>query len=613
MQLYRFAATCLAALVVGGCGNRGSSSSSGDPGGDGRANDASGDARVDASRGDSSPSDAPSDGPAEGASTCPDPGSGKTTYACPSGAVSVTATDDLASAVGAADAGATICIQGPHRITAPLVPRKNQTWIGVDTTAAIDGSAVLDSWNPASGMTNVWVYAGSLASEPGQPNQDYIMSSGSAGIVYACYLVSTYEDDVFYGGDRVMRVLNTTELSGSTLPHGQTITTAETGRFFFDYKGKQIYITLDPSKATVELARVPTIINGAGVEGVHMSNLLIEKALGNAIVTGSSWVLTDMTVRYAHEVGVQVGGGTPTTPTTLERVLTTSNGRYGLAGDGSWLVIKDSQISWNNISNHMRVNQSDSGACDYTPGTPGGYWGAGGAKIVMANGGSTSNPDFELIDTLSHDNVGPGFWTDVNNRYVLVQGGRFYRNEWVGYFHEIGCDIEITGVESDHNGTPIKNTGMAGYGIQISDSNNANVHDNVLHDNASGPIGLIWQQGHGGILGMAACVSPAPSTDTDTSHVLENNRFADNRAYSCAPTARTGMEYGPGDAGDLITSRKNVFDGNAYHVPDAGGTWWSDPYPAPGLTWTEWQVNGLDTSGTETSPCTYAAAPSCGD
>ena len=207
----------------------------------------------------------------------------------------------------------------------------------------------------------------------------------------------------------------------------------------------------------------------------------------------------------------------------------------------------------------------------------------------------------------SHDNVGAGFWTDVNNRYVLVRGGRFHDNEWVGYFHEIGCDIEITGIESDHNGTPIKNTGMAGYGIQMSDSNNANVHDNVLHDNASGPIGLVWQLNHSGITGMT-CVSPPPTSDTDTSHVLENNAFANNQIYSCAANGRTGMEYGTG-MGELIASRMNTFTSNAYHTPDAGGTWWSDPTL---VTWTTWQGYGLDEGGTVETPCTYSKPPSCG-
>jgi hypothetical protein len=510
--------------------------------------------------------------------------------------------DDLATAVSAAAAGATLCIHGPHRIAAPLVPKKNQSWIGVDATAAIDGSAVLDSWAPATGMTGVWVYTGPLAA---QKNQNAVLSGTGSSTVYDCYLVSTYADDVFYNGSRVMRVLSTAQLTGSTLPPGQAITSAETGRFFFDYTNKKIYLTLDPTTATVELATVATLVDGTGVPGVQMSNLLVQKALADAVVVGPSSVLTDMTVRYAHEAGLKLSGGTSTAPTTALRVLTTSNGLYGLSGNGTWLTVQDSEISWNNIVNHVRVTTGTAGGCDYMTGSPNGYWGAGGAKIVLAAGGSTTSPDFKLIDMQSHDNVGAGFWTDVNNRYVLVHGGRFYRNEWVGYFHEIGCDIEITGIESDHNGTPIKNTGMAGYGIQISDSNNANVHDNILHDNASGPIGLIWQQSHTGISGMT-CVSPAPMNDSDTSHVLENNTIANNRAYSCAAGARTGMEYGKGE---LIVSRGNKLDGNAYHLPDTTGTWWSDPTP---MTWSSWQGLGLDTSGTSVAPCTYSAPPSCG-
>jgi hypothetical protein len=612
----RFASIGIVLLL--GCGTSGSGSTGGDAATDGRAldggrdgttdsaggGDASRDAHADAA-GDAA-RDAPSDGKGDAGGSCPDTGSGKSTYTCPSGGTDVLATDDLGTAVTAAAENATLCIHGPHRITAPLKPKKGQTWIGVDTTAAIDGSAVLDSWAPASGMTGVWVYTGALAGAAGQPNQNGVMSGTGSSTVYACFLVSTYEDDVFYNDQRVMRVLSTSQLSGTTLPAGQAITAAETGRFFFDYAGKQIYLALDPTAATVDLATVTTLIDGQGVSGVTLQNLLVQKALGNAIVSGQSWIMTDLTVRYAHETGLDVGGGTMAAPTTLERVLSTSNGRYGLAGAGTWLVVEDSELSWNNIANHVRVSTGSSGACDYMTGTPGGYWGSGAAKIVLSAGGSTTNPDFKLIDMQSHDNVGAGFWTDVNNRYVLVQGGRFHGNEWVGYFHEIGCDIEITGIESDHNGTPIKNTGMPGYGIQISDSNNANVHDNVLHDNASGPIGLIWQQNHSGINGMAGCISPAPTSDTDTSHVLENDTFANNEAYSCDTHTRIGMEYG---SGEIITSRMNAFTGNAYHVPSTTGTWWSDP---DAITWAKWQGYGLDTAGTNATPCTYTKAASCG-
>jgi hypothetical protein len=612
-MLTRRSATFSFACLLGlGCG-AGGSSASGDASAEAHAQDATihdgggGDGALHDAADAASP-DA-SDAPVGDGGSCLAAGAGKSTYTCPSGGLPVGPTDDLATAVASAGEGATLCIQGHHYVTAPLVPKKNQTWIGVDSMAAIDGSTPLSSWTLTDSGTAWVTHVPSLVM-----HQDGVMSSGSSGLVYACYEVSTYEDDVFYGGQRMMRVLSTSQLTGTALPPGQAITTAETGRFFVDYGKSDIYITLDPSKATVELATVATIIDGslnhepdgavAGgtvVESVSLSNLLVEKALVNGIGAGPSWTLTDVTVQFAHEVGVTVGGGTEAAPTTLERVLMTSNGRYGLSGGGSWLTVKNSELSWNNIANHARVTPAASGACDFMSGTPGGYWGAGGAKIVLAAGGSTTNPDLQILGMQSHDNVGPGFWTDVNNRYVLVQGGRFYDNEWFGYFHEIGCDIDITGVEADHNGTPIKNTGMQGYGIVISDSNNATIHGNTVHDNASGTIGFIYQLDHSGISGMT-CVD-AGGNDDNTAVTLKNDTVADNDIYTCDAGATTGMLYG---ATEDIVSRGDKFTGNTYHVPSSTGTWWSDPSPK---TWAAWQAIGLDTTGTEAAPCAYSAPP----
>jgi hypothetical protein len=349
-----------------------------------------------------------------------------------------------------------------------------------------------------------------------------------------------------------------------------------------------------------------SLIDGKGVPRVTISNLLVQKALGDGITTGPGWTVNDVTARYVHGAGIEVGAGSQASPTTLTRVLATNNGLYGLAGNGTWVVIKDSEISWNNIANHMRVVVGTGTGCDYMTGKPGGYWGAGGAKLVHAQGGSTSNPDLQLVNAQVHDNIGPGSWTDVNDRFVLVQGGRFYANEWSGYDHEIGCEIEITGAEIDHNGRPIKNTGMQGAGISINDSNGANIHDNTIHDNGAGAIELLYQQNHTGVAGMT-CVTPAPVNDSDTSHVLENNSVTNNRAFSCAAAPVAGMAYG---STELLVSRHNAFDHNAYAVSDTTAHMWADPGP---IAWSAWNALGLDTSGTVVSPCTYTTQPSCGN
>ena len=534
------------------------------------------------------------------------PGAGKLDYSCPSDGIEIHPEDDINAAVDAAPAGATLCIYGQHRITSALVAKSGQTWIGMDGDARISGAQPLTDWQLA--QPGVWVYRGQWASLPNQPDQCTQISPG----VDACYLVSIYEDDVFYNDQRMMRVLSLDQLTGSApLPPGQTPTGGEVGRFFFDYVNQQIYIDQDPSAASVDLAVLDVLIaassttvtcdtvpGGARATNVTLQNLFVEKALFAAIDAHNArgWSYQDLTVRFAHVSGISGGGGTESQRVVYNRVLITNNGRYGIASGGSWITIQDSELSWNNIANYRRISTTGSGTpCDVQPGRPGGYWGAGATKFVLSQG-TSSDPGLQIDGLNSHHNVGDGFWTDIHNQYVAVANSHFHDNERSGYFHEISCEIEISGSEFDHNGTPIKNTDVLGGGISVNDSNNALFHDNLLHDNGGYGVQLIFQASHSGMLlpSPIQCADPPPESDTDTRGVMRKNQIQNNSIYMCSGyTGATGATLG---------SRNNQFSGNTYSVLSATGSWWRDPALE---TWDQWQADGQDPDGLLAESCSY--------
>jgi hypothetical protein len=504
------------------------------------------------------------------------PGAGKTSYTCPSGATQIQVSDDIDAKINSAPSGATLCVFGPHRASASIGLKSGQRLIGIGTNARISGAQVLSGWQSAG--SGVWVYNGSLATRQNQ----MVEPLGHAAT--SCYPVSNYQDDVFYDDKRMMRVLSLDQLKGiAPPPRGQPAqpTAGEFGKFFFDYANDKIYIDKDPTNAVVDLSVIDNLVLANGATDVVLQNITFEKAMSRVIDgrSGRGWRFEDLTIRFAHNIGLHGGAGTQAKRGLILRTLITNNGQYGInSGGANWVTIQDSELSWNNIANYRKDNGD---------GTCGGYWHAGAVKYVQIKGTAT-DPGLKVINLESHHNVSDGFWTDINNQYVLVQGGRFHHNERNGYFHEISCDAEFTGVEFDHNGSPIKNpdilTSLVGHGLLLNNSNNVKIHDNLFHDNFGGVL-LQWSQRtgvecHGG---------------TDASYGLKNNRVLDNDIYVCKATS--------GGRGATLASRNNLYQGNRWRVPSLTGAYWLDSGSAK--TWSQWNAAGEDTAGTHTSPCTF--------
>jgi hypothetical protein len=519
------------------------------------------------------------------------------TYSCPMGGTLIDPSMDAmttTTTINSAAAGATLCIAGNHSVTATLLPKANQTWIGVGADPRLGGSVTLAGWK--SDGPGVWYFDGPAANIA--PTIEQELSTG----VCACNPVSVYADDVFFNDQRMLRVLAVTQLGTGPLPQGQKETPVEFGRFFFDYTNHRIYVDQDPTTAQVELAVVSVLVKGgAGVDTVTIEGLTLEKTTSIVISAEASadWTIRDVTARFAHDTGVAVPYGTSSTQkTVLDHVVATNNGRYGMTGSGNWIALDSCEISWNNLADYRALNPlscpGDGGAIG---GECGGFWGAGGAKFVLALGTSMADPGLDVENLDAHDNVGPGFWLDVHNKYVKVAGGTYSDNEGDGVFYEISCEGEITGAQFYGNGRAIKSESASttAAGVHVSDSNGCDVHDNVVFDN---PLAIdLEHPGHSNMLAkLAENQCPPATTDTDISSALRNNDVQNNTIYLCA-----GQTTGSGTAGVTLSSRSNLFSGNAYDVASLSGSYWEDGKVED---WTSWQSDGQDADGGLTLGCT---------
>jgi hypothetical protein len=521
-------------------------------------------------------------------------GAGKVAYTCPSDATVIgppqNGVDNLSPAVTSSTAGQTLCIEGEHRIAAPLTPKANQTWIGIGNNVRISGAVKLTGWQPFS--SGIWTYTGPYSTQM-NTLVDFAIN------VPSCFIVSTYQDDLFYrkntGADdqRIMRVLSLAELTGALTTPGQAETSAENQRFFFDYKGvvtgvPAIYLNFDPTNYIVDLPVIQTVIAGKGAAGVTIQNITLEKALNTVIATGNSWKLQDTTIRFAHNFGLLAAAGTQKAAFTLNRVNITNNGQYGMSA-GNWTNIQNSELSWGNIANYRkRVTVPDSNC--------GGYFGAGAMKVVHVQGLNASVPGLTIANSSVHHNIGHGGWDDVGSQFITIQGNHLYANEGAGYSHEIGCDILFTGNEVDHNGFALKNPSSGVAAVVVNDSNNGTYTGNTIHDNRNGIVNLFLQATH---VSMLSNPCLGASSDGDTSNATKNNLIQSNQIYYCS----TGAGVGQTDSNlDSAAERNNRFLSNTYHMQSSTGAYWSNPFA---VTWSQWQADGQDPGSTLNVGCTY--------
>jgi len=295
----------------------------------------------------------------------------------------------------------------------------------------------------------------------------------------------------------------------------------------------------DPAGKKVEIGVARAAFSGPA-QGVAITGLTIEKyaipaqmgAIGDQAGV-VKWTIENNVVRWNHGAAIRANSGTRVIDNKLY-----GNGQLGISASGDDVLIEGNEIASNNYAG-------------FAPG-----WEAGGSKFSR-----TTN--LIVRNNYSHDNKGPGLWTDIDNYRTTYEYNTVVDNDWEGIEHEISYDALIHDNVVKGNGRTRDNW-VWGAQILIQNSSHVDVHDNYVELATHGDgIAIISQDRGGGSRGKWEAVG---------THV-HDNRIVIGQSF-----LPDGFDAGvSGVAGDYDVKRlltENAFDRNEYYVPDLNGAWW---------------------------------------
>ena len=293
---------------------------------------------------------------------------------------------------------------------------------------------------------------------------------------------------------------------------------------------------------------------GTGADNVVIKNLVIENYSNShkkaAIERGSGssdWIIEHNEIRNNTEIGVNV-----TSRWQLLRNVIHNNGRYGIHGSGSDVLVEDNEIH----TNSTIIGQTgDSGAM----------------KFVKTNNMIVRNNYF-------HDNIGNGIWLDIDNKDALIEGNTSNNNMRQGIFYEISCGAIIRNNHVEGNGwgntrnfpdIMAENTGIA-----VANSPNVEIYGNTVINNKKGIGARNWDHPN---LGSVTKCTP----EVRNLHVHDNSvtHTGDGVAGITAPK----------DASSVYNSWNNRFTNNTYNIDSSARFRWDNSW----LSYSQWQAEGL--------------------
>ena len=201
-------------------------------------------------------------------------------------------------------------------------------------------------------------------------------------------------------------------------------------------------------------------INGLTLEGYQPAskNGVIDGADGAA-----NWTVSNNVIRNNGEVGIRLGTGFKVIGNYIHH-----NGRYGIMGSGTNVLIENNEIAY---------NANEYGATGDSSGT----------KFVHT-------VNLVLRGNNAHHNWGNGLWVDINNLNALIENNTSVANSRNGIFLEISCGGIIRNNYLEGNGTDEQYPNWMGNatGIQVSMTPDVQVYGNTLVNNAKGIGAIHW-------------------------------------------------------------------------------------------------------------------------
>jgi parallel beta-helix repeat protein len=204
------------------------------------------------------------------------------------------------------------------------------------------------------------------------------------------------------------------------------------------------------------------------------------------------------------------------------------NGQLGLgAGGVNGQLVEDNEIDHNNTA---RFSQR---------------WEAGGAKWAETRNLSVRRNN-------SHDNGGPGLWTDINCIDVRFEGNTVSGNAGGGIRHEISYRAVIRNNRIRDNGGSNALNGWGSAGIEVAGSSDVEVDHNTVTGNSNGIV--LAQQNRPD--------HPSPLGPHDLRDVWVHDNVI---------TMTQGVTGMVNDTGDDAYYEQGIrFERNSYRLPDPG-------------------------------------------
>lgn len=430
----------------------------------------------------------------------------------------------IQSAINAAPTGQTICLApGTHRIKTQLWPKADQSFVGLPG-AIVSGSEVI-SFQPQG---RLWVSPAHTQQPVSAPANCAAAAAGTCNMPFRLFV------------------------NGTALKPAGSFATLTSGTYYFDLATDNVYMADDPTGKTVELGiaalgmsgtknNVPA--DGVDVSGITWQHFANERNGVISTFAAKNWTITGNEVRYSHDCGIWSGTGTVVSGNYVHHM-----GRLGLCGTGGIdMLVENNEIAFNNTDG-------------FDP-----RWDGGGTKWVKTLRLTVRNNH-------SHDNLGPGLWTDGSNMTTVYEGNRVERNSEEGIFHEISYDAIIRNNVVLSNG---RNIGTWGAGIMVSSSPNVQIYGNTVKGGWNG-ISLVQENRGSGTYGAFTLKNVTVSNNLVTMTKGSTGVF---------DTTGTGSVFKQGTI---------KFQSNNYTL-SAGDQWFN--WAGAKQTAKQWKALGMDKTG----------------
>ena len=419
----------------------------------------------------------------------------------PADAIILHVGDNIPAIVSAAPTGATFFFEPGIYRGLSLSPKTGQTFIGAEG-AVLNGSEVLTNWTQ-SGST--WWVGGQTQQGQARPEV------AESGFQRAGYPETVFVDD---------KPLKPVDALSKVVP----------GTFYFDYNANRIYIADNPAGHTIEAGKLVDALHGSA-SNVTIQNLVITKynapiQHGAIHSSGPGWVLQDSEIAWNYGVGAKLQGDN----SKFIGNFVHDNGQLGLGGGGDNVLVEGNEIARNSYWSGVDVD-----------------WEGGGFKFTRTDGLIVRN-------NYSHDNKGPGMWTDIDNIHTLYENNIIVNSTGAGISHEISYDAIIRNNVLISNGAEDSRGWWWGNEIQIQNSSNVEVYGNKVDMTGGGNgIALIQQNRGSGAFG------PYLTTGNN----IHDNIIVDHDGQ--------GWIGGVTDYNQAAMLNGNTWTDNQYFVSDGGG------------------------------------------